>query len=177
MVAVGGAPGEALLKNKGRHNNQYPEGVDAPAQRYSTGYGLNSRILNPPWTTITAYDMNEGTIKWTRPHGEHPAAVEKGIHNSGVPNGTSGQGMIVTSNGIVFATVNNGQIYAYNADDGEVLWSSKIKHGISSISSMYEVDGKIYLVVNGTKPVRGEKLNNAVSEGEKGEYVVFSLPK
>ena len=28
------------------------------------GFGLYATIVNPPYTTLTAYDLNEGTIKW-----------------------------------------------------------------------------------------------------------------
>ena len=120
--------------------------------------------------------MNEGTIKWTRPLGEHPEAVAKGEVNTGVPSGSSGQGMVVTSNGIVFATVANGQVYAYDADNGKILWRAQTKNDISSLMSMYEVDGRIYLVVNDTKPNR-QKTETSASEDRFGEYIVFSLPQ
>ncbi|NKB72044.1 MAG: PQQ-binding-like beta-propeller repeat protein [Candidatus Latescibacteria bacterium] len=189
VVAAGGAPGEANLRSTGRSRRgrrEYPEGIDVPAQRYRTGYGLDHPyILNPPWSSITAYDMNKGTIKWTRPHGEEPEAVAKGARNTGVPDGIHGQGMIVTSNGIIFATVNNGQIYAYDADNGNILWRAQTELGIGTLSSMYEVDGRIYLVINATKPLKNdwtlpgqEEAEDALTEEDyRGEYVVFSLPQ
>lgn len=175
VVASGGAPGQALLKSGGRRGDEYPEGVDVPTHRYKTGYGTQGHILNPPWSSITAYDMNEGTIKWSRPLGEDERALAKGERNTGVPNGTNGQGMIVTSNGILFATVSNGQIYAYDADNGKVLWKSQTKQGISTLSSMYEVDGRVYLVINATKPQK-RKTKTSESADRFGEYVVYSLP-
>lgn len=177
VVASGGAPGQALLPKGGREDSDYPTGLDVPANRYTTGYGMHAKILNPPWSFITAYDMNTGTIKWTRPHGEHPAAVAKGHFNTGVPSGSSGQGMIVTSNGIIFATVRNGQIYAYDAESGDILWRDQTNRGISTISSMYEVDGQIYLVVNATGAKQNKKTTTANSKAQWGEYVVYSLPR
>ncbi len=188
VVAAGGAPAEERLRSSGRRGGRaYPEGVDAPAQRYRTSYGLeHPYILNPPWSTLTAYDMNKGTIQWTRPHGEEPAAVAKGERNTGVADGIHGQGMIVTSNGIIFATVNNGQIYAYDADNGDILWRSQTKLGIATLASMYEVDSRTYLVVNATKPLNPDWWTLPGQEGaedapteedHRGEYVVYSLPQ
>ena len=49
----------------------YPEGVDAPAQRYFTDYGLGyPYLLAPPWSQIMAYDLNRGVIKWRKPLGQ-----------------------------------------------------------------------------------------------------------
>ena len=48
-----------------------------PAARYWTGYGyMNSTdglpAISPPWSTLTAYDLNTGTIKWRVPFGGVP---------------------------------------------------------------------------------------------------------
>ena len=48
-------------------------GVPRPKNNYTTGYGLEyPNLLSPPWSTITCYDLNTGTIKWQRPLGEDP---------------------------------------------------------------------------------------------------------
>ena len=52
----------------------YPEGVDAPPSRYKTGYGNEPYVIGPPWSTITAYDLNTGKIKWQTPFGDLPQA-------------------------------------------------------------------------------------------------------
>jgi quinoprotein glucose dehydrogenase len=52
----------------------YPEGVEHPEKRYYTGYGYETVAINPPWSTLTAYDLNKGTIKWQVPFGDNPAA-------------------------------------------------------------------------------------------------------
>ena len=52
----------------------YPEGVEHPPVRYYTGYGYETLAINPPWSTLTAYDLNKGTIKWQVPYGDNPAA-------------------------------------------------------------------------------------------------------
>jgi len=54
-----------------------------PAVRYRSGFGfmLTSDGLSPiapPWTSLTAYDLNKGTIKWKIPLGDVPELAAKG---------------------------------------------------------------------------------------------------
>lgn len=120
--------------------------------------------------------------------------AEKGLKDTGVPAGSQKSGLIVTSNGIVFATVRNGEIYAYDMETGDILWRGKTGMGISSIPSMYEVNGKMYLVVSATRPKgrrpnspRGPRNRQAIEDDHEGTsdnpsymdepaYQVFSLP-
>ena len=53
----------------------YPEGADVPKDRYSTGYNVMGNIIKPPYTTLTAYDLNKGTIRWQMPVGDDPRAL------------------------------------------------------------------------------------------------------
>ena len=186
VVASGGAPGEKNTRGRGSTNfngEAYPDGIEAPPKRYYTDYGLgNPFLLNPPWASITAYDLNQGTIQWTRPLGEDEQALALGARHTGVPSGSQRNGMIVTSNGLVFSTVNNGKIYAYNADNGDILWEGETPNGIAALPAMYEVDGKLYLVVNSSTPrPQGWNLSEEEEQAREevaveGVYVVFSLP-
>ena len=186
VVASGGAPGEDEItynRSFNRAGRAYPEGVEVPEQRYYTGYGLGfPYIVKPPWATITAYDMNKGTIMWTQPLGEDEEAVAKGFRNTGVPNGSQRNGMVITSNGLVFATVTNGRIYAYDAETGKILWTGRTSMGIGSMPAMYEVGGRVYLAITATSTLPGgwnlsDEEKNAIQkeEGERA-YVVFALP-
>ncbi len=48
--------------------------------RYVTdGFGLYPTIVNPPYTTLTAYDLNEGTIKWQIGLGDDLRLVTEGV--------------------------------------------------------------------------------------------------
>lgn len=190
VVATGGAPAARDLISI-RGGTDYPEGVNVPAERYFTGYGLGySYVVKPPWTSIVAYDLNKGEIKWRRPLGEDPEAVAKGYRDTGVPHGSQRNGMVVTSSGIVFATVANGQIYAYDVDNGEILWRGQTEKGIGTFPSMYEWNGRVYLVVSASMPIEsgwgssesdaGSGDHGEVAEGaaEKaiGAYYVYALP-
>jgi quinoprotein glucose dehydrogenase len=160
----------------------YPAGVEAPAQRFFTDYGLGfPYLLAPPWSSIVAYDLNRGVIKWKRPLGEDRDLARSGIKNTGVPRGSGRQGMIVTSTGIVFSTARDGRFYAFDAHDGDVLWSAALPMGSEGLPAIYSVKGKHYIVVNATTPIpsgsssRDSAVGSSAPRGSGG-YVVFALP-
>ena len=186
VVAEGGAVGEQkerIVKRGGRFGDPYPKNIsDTPSVRYfSKGYGLDQSYLSPPpWSEIVSYDLNKGTIKWKVPLGKSDNGK-----NTGSPSKWPRYGMIATSTGLVFCTAGDGTIYAYDADNGNVLWSAKLPMESDALPSMYEVNGKHYLVVGATTPHSLQGLQKIKSKNEKiantsehhGGYVVFSLPQ
>ncbi|HEV7607116.1 MAG TPA: PQQ-binding-like beta-propeller repeat protein [Steroidobacteraceae bacterium] len=182
VVASGGAPREpAPARLEGMQH--YPEGVAAPANRYFTDYGLGyPYLMGPPWSQIVAYDLNRGVIKWRRPLGQDLDVTKAGGKNSGVPRGSQRMGMLVTSTGIVFSTARDGVLYAFDADNGEVLWSYALPMAAEGLPSIYEVDGRHYIVVNATTPHTWGLASRESGIGSpeplgKGGYVVFALPR
>ncbi|HEX6397389.1 MAG TPA: c-type cytochrome, partial [Steroidobacteraceae bacterium] len=183
VVASGGAPRTPVPPANGPVGLQdYPEGVEHPAVRYFTDYGLGyPYLLAPPWSTIMAYDLNRGVIKWRRPLGQDRDVAAVGGKNTGVPRGSQRQGMIVTSTGIVFSTGRDGVLYAFDANDGEVLWSAELPMGTEGLPAAYQVKGKTYIVVNATTPhtwglnSRESGIGSPEPLG-KGGYVVFAVP-
>ncbi len=97
--------------------------------------------MGPPWSQIIAYDLNRGVIKWRKPLGQDLDVAKAGGKDTGVPRGSQRQGMIVTSTGIVFSTARDGVFYAFDADNGEVLWSYKLPMATEGLPSIYEIDG------------------------------------
>jgi quinoprotein glucose dehydrogenase len=184
VVQVGGAPGGLELRRApggggGRVGAPYPEGVGAPADRYFIqGWGLGfAHVISPPWASITAYDLNNGTIRWRRPVGTDLEAAAEGGKDTGVPEAQR-NGMIVTSTGLLFSTAKDGHVYAFDAADGRELWRAKLPTGTEGIPAMYEVDGRQYLVVTATTPLQwGRGSDPAAGPPQPlGGYVVFSLP-
>lgn len=186
VVASGGAPGGQEVQRPTVRRSwtatPYPEGVDVPADRYTTDYGLKyPYIMSPPWSYLVAYDLNEGTLKWKVPIGQDLHASREGAKNTGVPRGAQRNGMIVTSTGIIFSTAKDGHIYALDAKDGKILWSAELGAGTEGLPSMYEVNGRHYLVVNATTPLTWGRESRESGIGgmrspEQGGYVVFALP-
>jgi quinoprotein glucose dehydrogenase len=182
VIASGGAPrGPAPPMAVALEN--YPEDVAAPAQRYYTDYGLgHPYLMGPPWSQIMAYDLNRGVIKWTKPLGQDLDVTNAGGKDTGIPRGSQRQGMIITSTGIVFSTARDGVLYAFDADNGNVLWSAKLPMATEGLPSIYEVKGRHYIVVNATTPHTwglNTQLSGIGSREPlgKGGYVVFGLPE
>lgn len=99
-----------------------------------------------PWAEITAYDLNTGQVKWTRPHGTVDAPAEVGLPEyagSHLPRG----GPLVTAGGLVFsATASDRMVRAYDRDTGEVVWSMDLPNGSEGVPASYEVDGRQFIV-------------------------------
>ena len=201
VVDSGGAPGGLAQRPNagffGRGNDYgvpYPPGVNAPTDRYfiPPGYGLAyPYIISPPWSYITAYDLNTGKIKWQVPVGSDKEAEKEGAKNTGMLRAQR-QGMIVTSSGVLFCTGKDGKVYAFDADNGKQLWSYELPTGTEGLPAMYEVNGKHYLVVCASTPLQfgrqeEEQQQNNLGPGaalptpppannQKGSYIVFALP-
>src|SRR5690606_33030306 len=113
---AGGGPGAG-------YGISYPEGAGAPQDRYFIrGYGMEYSAIGPPWSSITAYDLNSGTLIWSRPLGTDSVAAAHGVTDTGVPE-TTHNGMVVTATGLIFSNAKDGKLYAFDADTGEELWS------------------------------------------------------
>lgn len=174
------ASGGAKIKPDAKRNApmmEYPEGVDHPADRYTTDYGLDwPGLLSPPWSSMLAYDLNSGSIKWRKPIGVD-SLYGKGDQSIGAPGGTQRKGMVVTSTGVVFVTAKGGKLYALDEDNGNVLWEYTLSHETNAQPAMYTLNGKQYLVINATSNFMKESYNHSFKPGAlpKG-YIVFSLP-
>ena len=136
----------------------------------TTPYGLGyPDVGSPPWSSLTAYDLNSGKIKWTRPHGKDAQGRE-----TGVPGGGLGKGMVGTSTGLIFANSLDGSIYAYDENDGKILWSKKLPRVPEGIPAMYEVGGRQYLAVCVSGPLVDKTKTDA---DVPRKYMVFVLPQ
>ena len=126
--------------------------LESGATRYWTGYGyMNSSdglpAISPPWSTLTDYDLNTGTIKWQIPFGGMTKLEEKGITNTGSywPRG----GVVVTAGGMIFGGSKSDSTFrAYDKNTGKVLWQVKLPAGPEGIPSVYEIAGKEYVVIS-----------------------------
>ena len=159
----------------------YPEGVEHPAVRYQLGansYGYVTTSINPPWSTLTAYDLNKGTIKWQAPFGDNPAAgPNQGTEMRG--NLWPKSGIAVTGSGLILFASNEGKLRVLNAADGKQLAMYDLPNGSTCVPAVYQVDGREYVLINATGPssdLRVAKDGEAPPNGPKG-YVAFALPK
>ena len=109
------------------------------------GYGLYSNIVRPPYTTLTSYDLNKGTIKWQVPLGDDPRLASLGITGTGTA-GDFKFGVIPTITGLVFVAGGDDKLHVYDAETGKQLWERALGAASRGIPSMYEHNGRQYPV-------------------------------
>jgi quinoprotein glucose dehydrogenase len=173
------APSSALLMALFRNEPGYPAGVTPPPSRYKTGYGNESYIITPPWSTITAYDLNTGKITWKTPYGDLP---EAGPSNKLRGNVYPKSGFVLTAGGLVLFAGNDSKLYALNKDTGEVICTKDLPNGSLGVPAVYEANGREYilLAVSGGNPfpAGGRLAADGVNPPAISKsYIAFALPQ
>jgi quinoprotein glucose dehydrogenase len=181
VVARGGAPLPAapprfmgpFYPGIGGNAGAYPypdEVTTLPTTRYMSDYGVLASWTKPPYTTITAYDLNTGEIRWQVPNGDHPSTIA-----AGGPANTGGlgarAGVVVTKGGLVFQAGGDGKFRAYDVDTGKVLWSGTFVGNSAGVPVSYESKGRQFVVMTATQG--GGAADAAPASG----MVAFALRK
>ena len=108
-------PGEMRAGARGGPPEVVKEG------RYVTeGFGLYPTIVNPPYTTLTAYDLNKGTIKWQIGLGDDLRLVGQGMKGTGTAATVKG-GIIPTATGLLFVTAADRKVHVYDSATGKQI--------------------------------------------------------
>jgi quinoprotein glucose dehydrogenase len=138
-------------------------------------------ITKPPYGTVTAIDLNKGTIAWQVPHGQgptdHPRLKGLNLPPLGASSHTylSSGGPLITST-LLF--INQAQVQAgswslsrterfvraFDKSNGDVLWEKKLKLAPYGTPMTYVHQGKQYVVLA------------AGGGGEPSELMAFALP-
>ena len=146
--------------------------------RYVTeGFGLFPTIVNPPYTTLTAYDLNAGTIRWQIGLGDDLRLVGQGIKGTGTAASIKG-GLIVTATGLVFATAADRKVHVYDSATGAQISELSLGGNTTGAPSMYELNGRQYLLVTASAaPGSGGRGDLGVPppSGPSG-IIAFALP-
>ncbi len=149
----------------------------SPANFMTQSTGLSA--MGPPWSTLTAYDLNSGTIRWQVPNGGVTALEQDGHTGTGArdPRG----GPVVTAAGLIFAaTASDHKIRAYDEDTGKVLWEHETPQGSDGVPAVYEAGGREYIafcVAGGEGLNLGGRRAVPGATPPAGSYMVFALPK
>jgi len=162
----------------GRGEPPYPPGVTPPPSRYKTGYGNEPYVITPPWSLITAYDLNTGKIKWQTPYGDLPqAGPSDKLRGNVYPK----SGFVITAGGLVLFAGNDSKLYALDKDTGKVVTTKDLPNGSLGVPAVYEVDGREYILLTVTGgnpfPAGGRLAPGGVNPPAVSKsYIAFALP-
>ena len=144
--------------------------------RYVTeGFGLYPTIIKPPYTTLTAYDLNAGTIKWQIGLGDDLRLVAQGVKGTGTAGTTKG-GIISTATGLLFVTAADRKVHVYDSSNGKQLSELQLGGPTSGSPSMYELGGRQYLLVTAAAPAAAAAAASAAPAGPTG-LIAYALPR
>jgi quinoprotein glucose dehydrogenase len=183
LVAYLANPAAAGGNNPGRPRPPLPhvEGMT----RYTGPLGSMLRASNglpaisPPWSSIVAYDLNTGTIRWRSPLGGVRSLAAKGITDTGNAQRVHRNGLVVTAGGLIFVGTNaDGTVRAFDKDTGKLLWARELDANPEGIPAVYEIGGRQYVVFCASYWPDVRPGNIAVYPGkqEAQGYYVFALP-
>jgi len=151
-------------------NTPWPDDVAMPPNRFVTEYGVMASATKPPYTTLTAYDLNAGAIKWQVPIGDDLQTLARGG-----PANTGGlgarNGMVVTKSGLVFVAGGDGKARAYDEETGQVLWSGALPGNSSGIPASYQANGRQYVIFSSVprRPARSGRGGRGDERGGLGD--------
>ena len=131
-------------------------GVQYTGQR-GTPYGMSRSSLRapsglscapPPWGELVAIDLSEGAVRWRKPIGIHPSAVDlPGSAEWGAP---VWGGVMITGGGLAFlAATADRRIRAADVADGTILWEHELPGAgeATPMTFLSPVSGAQYVVI------------------------------
>ena len=139
------------------------EGTPYAMRREPFLSSLGIPCVKPPWGTLTAVDMEHGTLKWQIPLGFAPYThMRLGMPGIGGP--------IVSAGGLVFIAASlDDRLRAFETDTGRLVWEVKLPAGGQATPMTYSVGGRQYLVI----AAGGYK-----GDSTRGDYLVaYALPR
>jgi quinoprotein glucose dehydrogenase len=135
-------------------------------------------IIKPPYSTISAIDLDTGEIKWQVAHGETPDYIRKNPALKGMDIPRTGQtgfnigtlvtkSLVIAGDGMVTTTADHprgAMLRAYDQNTGREVGAVWMPAQQSGSPMTFMRHGKQYIIV-------------AVSGGNySGEYICYSLP-
>jgi quinoprotein glucose dehydrogenase len=163
--APGGAAAGSATPSEGGEPIRYQSGWNSIRDKNGMP------IVKPPWFVLTAYDMNQGTIKWQVPMGDHPYLLDKGITAATGSGANLNGGPAVTAGNLLFQ-VTRDKLRAVDKDTGKELWAGQLPANASGTPAVYQVGGREYIVVAATMATPGGQGTQP-----RPRYIAFALPR
>lgn len=183
---VVGVAGQPVTMIRGPGENVGADAPPPPKAAPASGGGGNGRLtieglplLKPPYATITAINLDNGTIAWQIPHGETPDFIRNHPSLKGLDIPRTGQasfqiGTLVTKSLVIAGDSQvtttpdhprGAMLRAYDKMSGKEVGSIWMPAPQSGSPMTYMLNGRQYLIV-------------AISGGNySGEYVAYALPQ
>ncbi|HTF64214.1 MAG TPA: PQQ-binding-like beta-propeller repeat protein [Edaphobacter sp.] len=161
------------------------KGLAEGEPRWRTDYGYwysksGNGVMRPPWTTLSAYDMNTGALLWQVPVDSDPNYPIKGIKTG--TGDTNKVGIAVTGSRLLFVPeAHLKKLIAIDADTGKTIWEGNLPEMAVGVPAVYAVNGREYIAVpaasSATHPKGKAKTTAATPVEVHNQFVVFALPK
>jgi len=156
--------------------DEKPPAEPDAAARYESAFGFmiasdGLAAIKPPWTSLTVYDLNAGTIKWRIPLGDVPHLAAKGIKGTGTHYPKVGP--VLTATGLIFTGTRDKQVRAFDVENGRLLWAHELDAALEGIPAVYACGGRQYIAFCASAQAG---LTPATQEVIRGAYVAFALP-
>ncbi len=140
---------------------QYEEPTGTTFARYADGPGAgaprhpaNIPLYKPPYSRITAIDMNTGEHAWMIPAGETPGRVANNPALEGIDTGNTGSGnlvpMTITPNMLIYTDVNSANqvmLYAIDKATGQKLAEAEVPERSRYGMSTWTHQGRQYIIL------------------------------
>jgi quinoprotein glucose dehydrogenase len=152
-----------------------PDGTDA--DRYLSGFGFmiasdGLSPIAPPWTSLTAYDLNEGIIKWKIALGDVPDLAAKGVKGTGTHFPKVGP--VITAGGLLVTGTRDRKVRTFDVETGKLLWEAEVRAALEGMPAVYQAGGREYIVFCASAQAG---LTPATQSPIQGAYVAFALPR
>jgi quinoprotein glucose dehydrogenase len=120
-------------------------------ERFNVAGPQGLPIIKPPYSRITAIDLDSGEHEWMIPHGEgiRQKIIDMGIEDPG-PVGSFGRnGPLLTKSLLFFGQFDNGRslLRSYNKATGDIISELEIPLPPMGTPMTYAVDGKQYIAM------------------------------
>ena len=130
--------------------SRYAAASGGPSPRHPAGIPL----WKPPYSRITAIDMNSGDHLWMLPAGETPDRIRNLPALDGIDIGNTGSGavgqMVVTGNMLIYTNVTadgTPHIFAVNKQTGEELARAEVPENTRYGMSSWVHNGKQHIIL------------------------------